>query len=185
VKVLDFGLAKVGAGAAASTDNSPTLNMTATNAAVIMGTAAYMSPEQARGKPVDKRADIWAFGVVLYEMLTGRRLFKGEDVSEILAAVIKEEPDFEQVPASMDRLLRLCLEKDPKRRLHDIADARLLLENETAAQVISEPAARRHPLRWIIATTALFLISAVALPFALAREAAGSSAGPLPDSDAG
>ena len=102
--------------------------MNATQAGVILGTAGYMSPEQACGKTVDKRADILAFGVVLYEMLTGRHLFKGEDVGEILAAVIKEEPNLDQVPASVRRLLRTCLQKDPKQRLHDIADVWLLLE---------------------------------------------------------
>ena len=89
---------------------------------MILGTAAYMAPEQARGKPVDKRADIWAFGVVLYEMLTGRRPFEGEDVSTTLAAVIKAEPRWERVPRQVQRLLKKCLEKDPRRRLRDIGD---------------------------------------------------------------
>ena len=106
-----------------------------TEAGVILGTAAYMSPEQARGKQVDKRADIWAFGVVLFEMLTGRRLFKGEDNSEILASVIKEQPDFTQVPANVRPVLRRCLEKDPKRRLRDIADAMALVEDTAEPSV--------------------------------------------------
>src|SRR6202167_3165080 len=107
VKVLDFGLAKVAeaAAAASSPEASPTISMAATQAGVILGTAAYMSPEQARGKPVDKRADIWAFGVVLYEMLTGQRLFKGDDLSETLASVIKEEPKLDMVPAKLQRRL--------------------------------------------------------------------------------
>ena len=163
VKVLDFGLAKLGPAAAVSTDDSPTLSMTS---GVIVGTASYMSPEQARGKQVDKRSDIWAFGVVLYEMLTGRRLFKGEDVSEILAAVIKEEPNLEAVPAGMRRLLRLCLEKDPKRRLHDIADAKLLFDEAAVVEVAPKRAHR--PVGWILAASAFFLIAAVALPLAVA-----------------
>ena len=103
--------------------------MAATQAGVILGTAAYMSPEQARGKPVDKRADIWAFGVVLYEMLTGKRLFEGEDLTETLASVVKEEPQLDEVPAKVRKLLRKCLEKDPRRRLRDIGDVWELLED--------------------------------------------------------
>jgi len=129
VKVLDFGLAKVGGTPSVQSEDSPTVSMNATQAGVILGTAAYMSPEQARGKLVDKRADIWSFGVVLYEMLTGRRLFKGEDVSEILASVIKDEPRWNDVPVNVRRLLKKCLEKDPKRRLPDIADAWGLLDD--------------------------------------------------------
>src|SRR5207302_2441540 len=102
-----------------------------TRAGMIMGTAAYMSPEQAQGKPVDKRADIWAFGVVLYEMLTGRRMFQGETVSDTLAAVLTKEPEWERVPAKVERLLKRCMEKDPQKRLRDISGVRLLLE-ETA-----------------------------------------------------
>src|SRR5262249_13022457 len=106
VKVLDFGLAKAGGPPTARSADSPTLTMGVTEVGMILGTAAYMSPEQARGKPVDKRADIWAFGVVLYEMITGRHLFEGEDVSEVLAAVIKDEPKWEPIPASAKRVLR-------------------------------------------------------------------------------
>src|SRR5262245_53212470 len=98
VKVLDFGLAKMPSASATDSENSPNLSMAATQAGVILGTAAYMAPEQARGKSIDKRADIWAFGVVVYEMITGERLFKGEDTSEILASVIKEKPDLTAVP---------------------------------------------------------------------------------------
>src|ERR1700686_4867769 len=101
VKVLDFGLAKMGGTPTAQSDNSPTLTMGATQAGVILGTAAYMAPEQARGKEVDKRADVWAFGVVLYEMVTGKRLFRGEDLSEVLAGVIKEEPSWDKLPAKL------------------------------------------------------------------------------------
>jgi serine/threonine-protein kinase len=125
VKVLDFGLAKMSEAAApaGNPDESPTLAMEATQVGHILGTAAYMAPEQARGKTVDKRADIWAFGVVLYEMLRGRRLFQGETISDTLADVLTKEPDWERVPAKAQRLLRSCLEKDPKRRLRDIGDA--------------------------------------------------------------
>jgi serine/threonine-protein kinase len=130
VKVLDFGLAKMAEQtvAAVSPEESPTATMGATIAGQIMGTAAYMAPEQARGKTIDKRADIWAFGVVLYEMLTGRRLFEGETISDTLAAVLAKEPAWDRVPARAQHLLQSCLEKDPKRRLRDIADAWRLLD---------------------------------------------------------
>ena len=115
VKVLDFGLAAVAQSSDPSNPaNSPTLTISPTRAGMILGTAAYMSPEQARGKAVDKRADIWAFGVVLYEMLTGKQLFEGETVSDTLAQVLTKEPDWEQVPAKVRRLLEACLQKDPK-----------------------------------------------------------------------
>src|ERR1035438_2507292 len=120
VKVLDFGLAKIAdtTESDTSTENSPTLTLdAATRVGVILGTAAYMSPEQARGKVVDKRADIWAFGVVFYEMLAGRRLFDGEDISEILAKVIQAEPRWDGIPIRARGLLKSCLEKDPKKRL--------------------------------------------------------------------
>src|ERR1700680_37645 len=127
VKVLDFGLAKVAPASAGESDaaNSPTLTIGATQAGMILGTAGYMSPEQARGKNVDKRADIWAFGVVLYEMLTGQQMFAGEDVGHTLAAVIMKEPDLSAVPPNVRRLLERCLEKDPKKRLRDIGDMNL------------------------------------------------------------
>src|SRR5262249_27108452 len=138
VKVLDFGLAKMGVAApGATTEDSPTISMlTATQAGVILGTAAYMAPEQARGKAVDKRADIWAFGVVLYEMLTGEQLFQGQDITEILASVLKEEPDFERIPAKARAVLRRCLEKDPRNRLRDIGDAMAWLEVAPVEQAI-------------------------------------------------
>ncbi|HEY1340012.1 MAG TPA: protein kinase [Bryobacteraceae bacterium] len=130
VKVLDFGLAKTAPAAAASavSADSPTFTLTATHAGIVLGTAPYMAPEQARGKPVDKRADIWAFGVVLYELVTGQRLFRGEDVAEVLAGVINAEPKLDGAPPEVLPLLRACLEKDPKRRLRDIGDAWRLLE---------------------------------------------------------
>ena len=131
VKVLDFGLAKAldPVSPAGDISQSPTLTSPAfTKVGVILGTAAYMSPEQALGKSVDKRADIWAFGVVLFEMLSGRRPFAGETPAEALASVVKDEPRWDECPATVRRLLRRCLQKDPKDRLHDIADAALLLE---------------------------------------------------------
>ncbi|MGK2858047.1 MAG: protein kinase domain-containing protein, partial [Thermoanaerobaculia bacterium] len=133
VKVLDFGLAKAMESEEAADDfsNSPTMMRAGTNAGVILGTAGYMSPEQARGKKVDKRADIWAFGVVVWEMLTGRRLFSGETVSDTLAGVLRGEVDFAALPETTPReirsLLRRCLERNSKNRLHDIADARIVI----------------------------------------------------------
>ena len=136
VKVLDFGLAKViepVGGSAANLSQSPTITSPAmTRAGIILGTAAYMSPEQAKGRIADKRADIWAFGVVLYEMLAGRRAFEGEDVSSIMAAIIKSEPRWDGVPTSVRRLLESCLEKDPKKRLRDIGDAWKLVDDRAA-----------------------------------------------------
>ena len=161
VKVLDFGLAKamdngVGSPSTAPLANSPTLarspTLTAvhgTQLGVILGTAAYMSPEQARGGAVDKRADVWAFGVVLFEMLTGRSLFAGETVSDTLAGVLKSEVDYGSLPpsapAELRRLLRRCLERNPKRRLHDVADARIALDEVLAGDIDAAapaPAAR-------------------------------------------
>ena len=134
VKVLDFGLAKALEGDASAEDisKSPTISMAATRAGVILGTAAYMSPEQAKGKSVDRRTDIWAFGAVLYEMLTGKPVFTGETASEVLAAVILKEPRFDALPAHVPprirQLLERCLRKDPKVRLRDVGDARIVLE---------------------------------------------------------
>jgi hypothetical protein len=150
VKVLDFGLAKAmePAGSSPDASQSPTITSPAlmTGAGVILGTAAYMSPEQARGKTVDKRADIWAFGCVLYEMLAGQRAFEDEDVSMTLSKVLLREPDFDalppSVPARVRQALRVCLRKDPKQRVADIRDVRLALEGafETAAPQAAAPA---------------------------------------------
>jgi eukaryotic-like serine/threonine-protein kinase len=168
VKVLDFGLAKVAETAAvgSSTENSPTATLdAATRVGAILGTVAYMPPEQAHGEAVDKRADIWAFGVVLYEMLTGERLFKGETVSDTLIEVATKEPRWERIPAKTQRLLRRCLEKDPKRRLRDIGDAWELLEDP----LLSQGAARRHSSRaWVVA--AVVTLALVALAFVYFRE---------------
>jgi serine/threonine protein kinase len=163
VKVLDFGLAKAlgpTAASAADASNSPTLTAHATQMGVVLGTAAYMSPEQARGKPVDKRTDLWAFGCVLYEMLTGRSVFARGTISDTIAAILEREPDWTALPAttpaSVRRLLQRCLDKDPKRRLHDIADARLEIEETlTAPLAISPTRDRRISTRqtwlWVIA----------------------------------
>ncbi len=134
VKVLDFGLAKAlqGESSEEELENSPTVSAVATRAGVLLGTAAYMSPEQARGKRVDRRADIWAFGCVLYEMLTGRDAFGGEATSDILACVIRAEPEWSLLPSSVPprvrKLLRRCLQKEPKKRLQAIGDARIVIE---------------------------------------------------------
>jgi Tol biopolymer transport system component len=154
VKVLDFGLAKAwsgdGAGGGTSGDlsQSPTLAHTGT-AGLILGTAAYMSPEQARGKPVDKRADIWAFGVLLYEMLTGRPLFSGDTVSDVLASVLRQEIDGKALPPSappeLRRLVARCLERNPKNRLHDVADARIAIDEVAAGTDASAGAIAAPP----------------------------------------
>ncbi len=138
VKVLDFGLAKAFGGDAASADltKSPTASYGNSRAGVILGTAAYMSPEQARGKPLDKRTDIWAFGCVLYEMLTGKQAFGGETVSDTIAKILEREPDWTRLPAAMPgsiiRLIRRCLEKDARQRLRDIGEARVAIEDWVA-----------------------------------------------------
>jgi eukaryotic-like serine/threonine-protein kinase len=156
VKVLDFGLAKVLQGDSSNSDPSSSSTLTGLNTetGMIVGTAPYMSPEQAKGKPVDKRTDIWAFGVVLYEMLTGKRLFQGETMSDTLAAVLKEEPEWNRVPATLQPLLRRCLEKDPKRRLRDIGDMELLLETAPVAA-----RAQRPWLPWGLAAVCLILLT--------------------------
>ncbi|MBC8645531.1 MAG: PD40 domain-containing protein [Thermoanaerobaculia bacterium] len=142
VKVLDFGLGKVfeKEGVSSDVSRSPTITHGATHQGVILGTAAYMSPEQARGKPVDKRTDIWSFGCVLFEALAGRRAFAGDTTSDVMAAVLTREPDWSGLPAAtpprLRDLLRRCLQKDTQRRLHDIADARLEIE-----EVVGEPSA--------------------------------------------
>jgi len=154
VKVLDFGLAKAVDPASASSAeamHSPTLTARATQMGLILGTAAYMAPEQARGKAVDRRADIWAFGVVLYEMLTGTRCFDGEDISVTLASVLKEPVRWNalpnDLPAPIRTLLRRCLEKDPRKRLRDIGEARLVLEDPGGREAASSSAAATAP-RW-------------------------------------
>src|SRR5579871_2578193 len=151
VKVLDFGLAAVAqpTGTRADASISPTLTLAATQMGVLLGTAGYMSPEQAAGKPVDKRADIWSFGVVMWELLTGRPLFEGETISHTLAAVLTRDVDWTQLPAAtpsgVRRLLRRCLERDLRRRLPDIGAARLELEDAMAGQAGEAPMANGRP----------------------------------------
>ena len=174
VKVLDFGLAKAldTSPASATADNSPTITAPAmTGVGVILGTAAYMAPEQARGKAADKRADIWAFGAVVFEMLTGRRAFEGDLISDVLAAVLKTEPHWQSLPPDapigLHRLLRRCLEKDPRRRLQAIGEARVQVENllsgtpedmATAASVsAAQPLASRQ--RRVVAVAGVILVS--------------------------
>ncbi len=175
VKVLDFGLAKAFEGDAASEDisNSPTLSMAATMHGVILGTAGYMSPEQARGKRVDKRADIWAFGVVLYELVTGKRLFEGDDAGHTLAAVIMKEPDLSTVPAQVLPLLKRCLEKNPKKRLRDIGDMELLLADAPSAAAPPPSPSRlggiaENKVAWGVA--ALLAVIALGVSFVHFRE---------------
>jgi serine/threonine protein kinase len=170
VKVLDFGLAKVGDpanAAAANPDNSPTLSAPMTSVGMILGTAGYMAPEQARGDAVDHRADVWAFGVILYEMLSGARLYRDATVPDTLAAVLLTEPDWSRVPvpelSSLGRLLRWCLEKDPKKRLSDIAMAkRLLVEDPAPGPVMPQPARTASRLWPALAAASAILLVAVA-----------------------
>jgi Tol biopolymer transport system component len=170
VKVLDFGLAEVGQPSTpgdGNPSNSPTLTIAATQAGMIMGTAGYMSPEQAAGQTVDRRADIWAFGVVLWEMLTGKRLFEGATISHILAAVLKDEPDWERVPAKVRRLLRSCLEKDVKQRLQAIGDWKLLMVEDTRAAPAPAPS-RLGEIA--IAAASVFALALAGLAFVHFRE---------------
>jgi eukaryotic-like serine/threonine-protein kinase len=159
VKILDFGLAKAMESGPSAEDiaNSPTLSRLATQTGVLLGTAAYMSPEQAKAKPVDRRADIWAFGCVLYEMLTGKKAFDGDAVTETLAAVLKNEPDWSQLPAATPPhvriLLRRCLQKDVRQRLQAIGDARISLDEVLSGapeDAASLAAVGRHATRsWL------------------------------------
>jgi serine/threonine protein kinase/Tol biopolymer transport system component len=161
VKVLDFGLAKAvepTSGTPSGLTQSPTITSPAmmTGVGVILGTAAYMAPEQAKGRVADKRADIWAFGCVVFEMLTGERAFQGEDVAETLAAVINQEPSLERVPPKVRKLLRSCFEKDPKKRLRDIGDVGRVLEEPAEETTTGPPPSR---LAWMLAVAALAAIS--------------------------
>jgi len=162
VKVLDFGLAKVTA-ATEPGETSPTLTMGVTEAGVILGTAAYMAPEQARGQKVDKRADIWAFGVVVWEMLTGERLFKGESTADVLGKVLERDIDLTRVPEKFRKLLARCLDRNVKDRLRDIGEARFLLDTPSALHASAG-------LRWLWpAAAAAFALAALALGYAQYR----------------
>ena len=178
VKVLDFGLAKAASGDAASADltQSPTMTVGGTREGVILGTAAYMSPEQAKGRPADKRADVWAFGIVLYEMLAGRPAFAGETTSDVIAKVIEREPDWAALPAStpprLRELLRRCAKKDPKSRLQAIGDARVQIDelisaapDEPVMTSVTPPRAQRSArFAWIAAALLLVIAAALAVP---------------------
>ena len=177
VKVLDFGLAKAAdqaVGSSVSLMNSPTLSLHATHAGMILGTAAYMSPEQARGLIVDRRSDIWAFGAVFYEMVTGQRAFAGEDVADVLASVIAREPDWNRLPAdlppSLARYVKRCLHRDPRRRLRDIGDMLLALEGTFDSGASVDRAAPPAPL-W---RRALPIAAAGAIALAIGWAAARS-----------
>ncbi|HJZ75320.1 MAG TPA: serine/threonine-protein kinase [Vicinamibacterales bacterium] len=158
VKVLDFGLAKSSTPPASGLSQSPTLAGAATREGALLGTCGYMSPEQVRGQPIDRRTDVWAFGCVLYEMLTGRVAFPGDTLPEYIAAMLEREPDWaalpNSTPAEVLKLMRRCLERDPRRRLHDIADARIEIEDaERGGDLRSHDAIRlastRSDRRWL------------------------------------
>ena len=185
VKVLDFGLAKAIARPETGAANPAVMLATVTSpmmthAGIILGTAAYMAPEQARGHAVDKRADIWAFGCVVYEMLTGRRAFGGDNVTDTMAAVVRGEPDWAALPgdtpASIRRLLRRCLEKDRKRRLADAADARLEIEAAQSpaaddAGIVAAPQQARRLAVPIVATAIVSLLAGAAVAWLATRSA--------------
>ena len=180
VKVLDFGLAKALSvdGSAPDVTHSPTLTAQATQAGVVMGTAAYMSPEQARGKPIDKRSDVWSFGAVLYEMLTGRRCFEGETVSDVLASVLRQDPDWSRLPpetpGGVRVLLRRCLERDPRQRLRDLGDAWILADSAPAPASVAAAPPRRFSPWLVVAGIAL----ALAAGFAAGRWSPRTGAAP-------
>ncbi|MGH9592281.1 MAG: protein kinase domain-containing protein, partial [Bryobacteraceae bacterium] len=165
VKVLDFGLAQLAQAPATDAEDAPTLSLPLTEAGMVMGTASYMAPEQAQGQPLDRRADVWAFGVVIWELLTGQRLFKGGTLQDTLVQVMTKEIDFARVPVRAQPLLQRCLERDCRRRLRDIGDAMALLDHVPA---IAHPA-RRPWLAWTIA--AFSLSTTLLLAFLHFREA--------------
>src|ERR1700722_384727 len=162
VKVLDFGLAKAFEGdpATVDIDNSPTLSHAATLQGVIQGPPAYMSPEQARGKTVDKRTDIWAFGVVLYEMVMGRPLFRGETVSDILVEVIGKEPDLSALPAFPRSIVERCLRKDPRQRWQAIGDVRIALQEGPPKAALAAQK-KQTLLPWAIAAILALALASV------------------------
>ncbi len=186
VKILDFGLAKAYTPETTDIDieKSPTITAQMTAPGVIMGTAAYMSPEQARSRSVDKRTDIWAFGCVLYECLSGKRAFQGETVSDTLAHILKDEPDWTKlptnIPPSIRILLRRCLQKDKKKRLRDIGDAKIEIEERSAVLPEEFRGMRRFPLRWILGGgTALLAIGILIGQLVLKPSRPESSSNPI------
>ena len=187
VKVLDFGLAKASADERELPDLSQlaTISMAGTADAVILGTPAYMSPEQARGKPVDKRTDIWAFGCVLYEMLTGRPPFRGETVADTISLILEREPDWQKLPETtpteIRRLLKRSLEKDQSRRLHDIADARLEIEDAMVSVPAPSTTKRRSLIagRWFVWLAIIAAIAVFATAFSLLKSSHSVSPQPV------
>jgi serine/threonine-protein kinase len=197
VKVLDFGLAKALEGGHSPADNkvsqSPTLSVAATRAGIILGTAAYMSPEQAAGQVADKRSDVWSFGVILFEMLAGARLFTGETVSHTLADVLRADIDWSKLPAStpppIRRLLERCLDRDRKHRLRDIGEARIVIDDYLAGRSVPAPQvaaaapvappapSRMRVLPWAVAGLAIALLAAAGV--ALWRQPSGPASQPL------
>jgi serine/threonine-protein kinase len=175
VKILDFGLARALAGETIVADpsHSPTITETMTRPGVVLGTAAYMSPEQAKGKAVDKRADIWAFGCILYECLTGKRTFQGDTITETVAAILKSEPDWTllpaETPAIVRSLLRRCLQKDPGLRLHDIADARIEIGESATHPSEAALAPKRFSLPWLAACSVVMLLAGLLIGLTLMR----------------
>jgi serine/threonine protein kinase len=176
VKILDFGLAKALADEVQSVESShsPTITEAMTQPGVVLGTAAYMSPEQAKGRAVDKRTDIWAFGSILYECLTGKQAFRGNNITEILAKILEAEPDWSRLPAHtpafMKSVLRQCLQKDPKFRLHDIADVRIQMGETAAMDTVPMEAVsafRRPSFFWLTACAAVAFVAGIFIGSAL------------------
>ena len=192
-KVLDFGLAKAldlpHSASSVNLANSPTVGIAPTRAGMILGTAAYMSPDQAKGRPVDRRADIWAFGCVLYEMLTGEKAFNGETVSDVLASVIMKEPDWARLPSksppTVKKLLRRCLDKDSKRRLQAIGEARITIEEYLGNPAAETPepalqAARRTSTGWLVGLSLVALfVGAIVAGLLVWKLASGRPAFPM------
>src|SRR5207244_2850679 len=192
-KVLDFGLATAldprESVISRNLANSPTVGIAPTQVGMILRTSADMSPEQAKGRPVDRRADIWAFGCVLYEMLTGDKAFNGEAITEILAAVMLKEPDWGRLPLdsppTVKRLLRRCLDKDPKRRLRDIGEARIAIEEYLGNPALEtqEPAIRPAPrtgTNWLVGfSLAGLLLGAIVAGLLVRKFASGRPAFPM------
>jgi Tol biopolymer transport system component len=184
VKVLDFGLARVANDSTADLTHSPTM-IGPTGEGMLLGTAPYMSPEQARGKPVDKRADIWAFGCVLYEMLTGRRAFIGETTTDVLAKIVEREPDWTALavatPPHIVRLLKRCLEKDPRLRLRDIGDARFALDDDvTVASPAGQKAAALRMGVWRVVAIVVLVVAASLLAVVVWLSRGGAPTSPHP-----
>jgi hypothetical protein len=196
VKVLDFGLAKACDASASDASQSPTLTIDGTREGLLLGTVAYMSPEQARGHTVDKRTDIWAFGCVLFEMLTGQPAFAGATTSDHTAAILDRDPDWDALPASMSpslhRLLRRCLEKNLKQRLHDIADARIEIDDleraaESAPTIVKPGAPWPASARFVgalAATAAAIAVTIAAVMISRSAPAAEPIRFTLPQSEA-